>query len=116
MKHFSTLAILLTGLLSCKKELSTYNNYSGYMQKVQASLKDSLSVSDYQELDFQHVVLTKTDSGMNNFLRVPFKGKGISSDFVLLKTNKAGSILKGKIINLSKAVSLNKEKLKALFV
>ena len=73
----------------------------GYLQTVETALKDSLSVADFNNLVFEKAVLSKIDSLDINFLRIPFRNKNFRNDFVLLKTKGDGSIVKGKIIQLS---------------
>lgn len=65
-----------------------------------AGLKDSLSIGDFNALDFRSAVQTRVDSIGMYALRIPFKEKSITTDFVVVKTTAAGKIEKGKIIHL----------------
>ena len=98
---FITLTLLL--IVSCKKEINSKNNFSGYIENVKTALKDSLSASDYATLDFSKPVLSKVDSVQLYLLRIPLKGKNIKNDFVLVKTNAGGKVERGKIIHLDGA-------------
>lgn len=60
--------------LSCNKNIETDNSKSSYISKVKAGLKDSLSVIDYANLDFERSVVTKKDN-QTCFFRVPVIGK-----------------------------------------
>jgi hypothetical protein len=98
MKHLLPISLFLVFLISCKKEPSI--SYPGnYMQSVKDALKDSISRNDFVMLDFSKSVLSKVDSIQLYILRVPFKDKNFINDFVVIKTNKAGIIEKGKIIH-----------------
>jgi hypothetical protein len=99
MKQQITLSLLLLfGLIACRKEIVT--GVDPYLQKVQAVLKDSVTISDYMELDFQRAVLSKVDSAGLYYLRIPFKCKKLANDFVIVKTTRSGEIQKGKIVHL----------------
>src|SRR5260221_14235285 len=100
MRHLTLITLALLLIVSCKKEISNKNNFSGYIENVKAALKDSLSTNDYSTLDFSKPVLSKVDSVQLYLLRIPIKGKNIKNDFVLVKTNADGKIERGKIIHL----------------
>jgi hypothetical protein len=106
MKHLILIVtIVLLAMASCKKELSGPANDSVYLKTVKTSLKDSMSAADFQSLDFTKTVRTFIDSGHITLLRIPFKEKNISNDFVLLQTDENGACLKGRIISMNGAVS-----------
>lgn len=99
MKHILTAFICFLFLLSCQKEFTNQKS-NEYMQRVQASLKDSLASNDYSSLDFSRAVQSKVDSVGFNFLRVPFKNKKFENDFVIVQTDEKGNVRKGKIVHL----------------
>jgi hypothetical protein len=104
MKRTFTLLIFCFIVFSCKKEISHIGS-DHYLRNVKSSLKDSLSNNDYSSLDFSKAVLNKVDSVDLYFLRVPFKGNSVASDFILVKTSKDGKIERGKIIHLEGKVN-----------
>src|SRR5688572_3228035 len=106
MKHLILIVtIVLIAMVSCKKELSGPVNDSVYLRTVKTSLKDSMSTVDFQSLDFNKTVRTFVDSGHITLLRIPFKEKNLSNDFVLLQTNENGVCLKGRIVSMNGTVS-----------
>lgn len=106
MKRFITLSLLLLfGLIACRKE--TRQPPDTYLQKVQAGLKDSVSNSDYESLDFERAVFSKIDSVGLYYLRIPFKGKKLENDFVIVNTTNAGQIERGKIVHMEGSPNKN---------
>ena len=99
MKRIYTLIIFSAILFSCKKEISQIRS-DHFLQNVKASLKDSLLSDDYIRLDFSKTTLNRVDSAGLYFLRIPFTGKSLATDFVLVKTSWEGIIEKGKIVHL----------------
>ena len=77
-----------------------------YLAKIKSIMKDSLSVNDFSRIDFSKVYKSKDVRSKNYFVRITFKGKKISNDFILLKTDNVGNIIKGKIV----LVNLDKNK------
>lgn len=104
MKQIFTLIIFSVVIFSCRKEVSKINP-DHYLQNVKSALKDSLNETDYSVLDFSKALINKVDSVNLYFLRVPFKGKSLVNDFVIVKTNKDGKIEQGKIIHLEGKVN-----------
>jgi hypothetical protein len=101
MRHLTFITLTLLVIVSCKKEINiNKHDFSGYLQNVKATLKDSLSNNDYASLDFNRAVLSKVDSVQLYLLRIPFKSKEIKNDFVIVKTNGEGKLERGKIIHL----------------
>jgi len=98
MKQVYFLLIGFITLSSCQKELK--QKESDYMYSVKTTLKGNLSSQDYSELDFSRAILSNTDSVQLYFLRIPFNGKKIQNDFILLQTSRDGQVQKGKIIHL----------------
>ena len=100
MKRLFYLTLILSVIISCKKEIGNEKNRFAYINKIQNDLKDSLSDNDFASLNFKKAVLSKIDTVELYLLRVPFKEKDLKNDFVLLKTTADGRIEKGKIIHL----------------
>ena len=104
MKRTFTLIFFSVILFSCKKEISQVNP-DRFLENVKTDLKDSVNESDYSSLDFSEAVLNKVDSVGLYFLRVPFKGKSVATDFVMVNTDKEGKVKKGRIIHLEGKVN-----------
>jgi hypothetical protein len=105
MKRLLLITLFALILFSCQKEIKNDSSDSGYLDKVELSLKDSISATDYASLDFSKVAKTFIDSGNVTLLRIPFKQKSINSDFILLQTTVEGGIKKGRVIHINGAVS-----------
>lgn len=103
MKQLLLISIVILVLFSCQKDLQPTS--SDYIETVRRELKDSLSSSDFQALDFSGAARSRIDSVGLFFLRVPFKQKNGQEDFVFVKTNEKGNIEKGKIVHLQGTVS-----------
>ncbi|MCW3074586.1 MAG: hypothetical protein JWP69_1655 [Flaviaesturariibacter sp.] len=100
MKRVFTLSLLLTlVLIACRKD-NTATLVDSYLQNVKVAIRDSLQHNDYAQLDFTKAVLTKVDSVNLYILRIPFRGKSLPTDFVLLQTLVSGRVLEGRIIHL----------------
>lgn len=101
MKKLLLIALAAIFLLSCNKNIDSNSEHSSYIYNISNELKDSLSNIDFANIDILKSVITK--AGRNrSYLRIPFKGKDISKDFVLLQTETSGKITRGFIINLNK--------------
>lgn len=100
MKQLLTVTLTLIFLASCRKEVQTPEN--DYLTCVQAALRDSLPAGEMNHLDFDRAVLGRVDSAGLYLLRIPFKGKQLSAQFVLLQTTRTGAILQGRIVQLQK--------------
>jgi hypothetical protein len=98
MKQIYTFFAIIVLLSSCKKGLEL--NEDQYLNRVEASLKRSLSIQDYDHLDFTKAVFSKADSVQLYFLRIPFIGKMVQNDFVVVQTSKDGQVQKGRIVHL----------------
>jgi hypothetical protein len=106
MKHLNFLLIFFTLVIgSCKKEDSFVSKEPELLSKVKASLKDSLTANDLANLDLRRVYLSEMKD--NQFMRIPFAGKKIENDFVLVQLNKDGSVAKGRIIHIEGAAQKN---------
>ena len=108
MKKSLLISLASILLFSCKKENNSQPPKPSYFSHVIASLKDSLSDIDFSSVSTQKAFITKISS--RTYVRIPFKGKDLSKDFVLLQTDNAGKIARGFIINLSRsAIEKGKE-------
>lgn len=98
--------IFLLSLLvgSCTRE--EHQPKDSYLQNVQSFLKEVMQAGDFEALDFSRPVGTKVDSAGLHLLRIPFTGKALRQDFVLVQTNKEGHVQRGKIIHLEGARTL----------
>lgn len=74
MRSLLLITFAATFLLSCNKNIETENANYSYINNVKAGLKDSLSVIDYTNLDFDQLIITKTENGRSLF-RIPLTGK-----------------------------------------
>lgn len=97
MKHALIVGLLTLLFLGCKKDNAV--NEDQYLQNVKMALGNSLGKADFQNLEFSKSVLSKVDSVYLYVLRIPFKGKSVAEDFVVVKTNKEGQIVRGRIIH-----------------
>jgi len=88
-------------LFSCKKEVTEDFNNTMLLNSIQVQLKDSISRNDFEQLDFTNTVISKLAINEMNLIRIPFKNKSISTDFILLKIEKNKLFSIGKIIHLS---------------
>jgi hypothetical protein len=98
MKIFFLVFVISCLIWSCRKDGVDFKD--PYQQNIQRTLRDTLSSHDYENLDFAHAVRTCVDSVQLYFVRVPFKGKSIGSDFVLLRTDQEGRLKEGRIVHL----------------
>src|SRR4051812_34826074 len=101
MKNLFLLSFAAIIFLGCKKNVNYENLTSNYIENLKADLEDSLSTVDYANLDFARSIHTTKDNS-SCFFRVPFLGKKLSAEFVLLYTDTSGNIIKGSIIQLDK--------------
>lgn len=101
MKKIILISFVSLLMFSCKKEINPESHETSYVSNVIASLKDSLNNIDFANIDISKSVITKAGK-KRNYVKIPFKGKDISKDFVLLQTETSGKITRGFIINLKK--------------
>jgi hypothetical protein len=86
---------------SCKKDFpSLSSDDTLQLDKATAYLKSQLSATDFSSLDFSRPDLTSLDSGLTLLWRIPFAGKSIPTDFVLVQAGADGSCTGGRIIHL----------------
>src|SRR4051812_31807427 len=104
MKQVYILICLVFVLYSCKRQ--DFIHQENFLSAVERQLRDSLSHEDYAKLDFGRAILSQVDSVGLYFLRIPFSGKSIAHDFVLLKTNHEGLIERGKLIHLDSSITI----------
>ena len=108
MKYSFLISCLFIILFSCKKEIHQSSNSNiDIIGKIKLQLKDSISVNDFQQMDFNHFVLI--NMGQNNFsiIQIPIKNKSIESDFLLLKVEKDLSFSTGRFINIIRENEVN---------
>jgi len=115
MKHSVFAAFLCLLLIySCQKH-SAPESKDDYLTNVKAALKDSLTLKDFNSLDFSKVILSKVDSLQLYLVRIPFNGKSNVNDFVLVKTKLNGIVERAKIIHLEgKTTEYGEGKIKSL--
>ena len=111
MKYSFLISCLFIILFSCKKEgnnaAESPNNLIG---KIKVQLKDSISVTDFRQLDFDHAVETHIPKVGQIFLRIPFINKSLASDFLLLKIENNGIFSSGKFFNINKNIQKSYKK------
>jgi hypothetical protein len=100
MKHLFFSTALLVTLFSCKKEIIT-NTSNHLLSNIQQQLKDSISATDFTQLNFNESLITKYGEKGNVFLRIPFKDTNTGNYFILLKIEADEHFSSGKIIDIS---------------
>jgi hypothetical protein len=106
MKQFLFIICLSLFSFSCKKVLNE-NDKRPFIDNVKTSLRDSVSKSEYEALDFSKSLLWNVDSVNLHILRIPFKGKSLKDGFVLLQLNEDREIITGRLINIIEAPDNN---------
>jgi hypothetical protein len=101
MKKPLTLLFCLAVLYSCQKEVSTPSKNDKIISDAKNYLKSNLTDNDFSSLDFNNLVISQFDSGIN-LLRVGFKSKKIAENFIILQISNT-EIKNGKIVELSGA-------------
>ena len=109
MKHIVLAAALGLLLFSCKKETEmsngTLKNQQSYLLSLQTKLKDSLSESDFELLDFSNNLASSIDSLHIRFTRISLRGKPFATNFFIVKSNDTGRILAGRFVTVAKDTS-----------
>ncbi len=101
MRNLTFILISLLLFTSCKKDLHSLSGDTAMqLDKTTAYLKSQLSAADFSSLDFAKPDLTILDSGQILLWRVPFAGKSIATDFVLVQAGADGVCTAGRIIHL----------------
>lgn len=72
-----------------------------FLARVKNALKDSLNISDFSTVDFDKLYKSEDVRSKNYFVRLSFKNKKTWDDFILLKTDSTGNMLKGKIVKIN---------------
>jgi hypothetical protein len=103
MKHLLPIAVILICFTSCQKDVAREKVQNTYLEKVKTALKDSIS-GNFPALDFARAVQSTINQD-TSYLRIPFAGKSLKQEFVLLHTNNAGAIKRGRIISLAPRIS-----------
>ena len=98
MKHALLILLFALCYAGCRRDVRLINDT--YLQTAKAGLSDSLGAADFRKLDFARAHRFAVDSINLFVLRVPFVGRSIADDFVIVKTSSAGKIERGKIVHL----------------
>jgi hypothetical protein len=106
MRNLLLITFAVLCILSCSKDIKQDESQSTYLNNIIRGLKDSLSLTDYANINVDKAIITNTKKGWS-LLRIPFKGKKLSEEFVLLQNDSSGQILKGFIVNLNENVTQN---------
>ena len=105
MKYSFLISCLFIILFSCKKEVYQKPNINNdFISEIKIQLKDSLSINDFQQLDFVNFVRTDIPIPGQDFLRIPFKNKSLATDFMLLKIENGDHFSSGKIFKINKNI------------
>lgn len=108
MKTLNILTIaMLMFFFSCKKELlnnvaNNLNSDENFVTTIQQILKDSLSSTDYNSIDFGKLFKSRILKSDFFYVRIGIKNESIATDFLLLKSDSLGTINSGKIIHLDR--------------
>ncbi len=90
--------IAICFLVSCRKTDFSQISTNSYVASVQRFVKDSLSVADYQSLDFTRARQIHVDSVQLHMLQIPLVGKQIKNEFLLVQTNAEGKTERARFI------------------
>lgn len=102
-KYLIPAAIVLLLIESCRKHSTDFKKEDFFTQQVMAAVKDSMQPADYSALDFSKAIKTRTDASI--IMRVPFKGKAIRNDFLLLRTDDPISSIEGRLIHIEGVIN-----------
>lgn len=105
MKHFLLIAGMATFFCACKKENNIQANLqtqNAYLNTVKIELRDSLSIADFQTLDFTSASISTIDSLNISFVRIALVSKKLSNSFFIAKTDLQGNILKGRFVEINR--------------
>ncbi|HEY4287984.1 MAG TPA: hypothetical protein VGN00_12855 [Puia sp.] len=100
MKKLVSATFLILLVYSCKKETGPKPETDIYLHSVLSHLRDSLSIETFSLLDTNKAYLTDPGKAKYYTLRLPFMGKPIAEDFMLLRSDGNGNILQGQIVHL----------------
>lgn len=101
MKHLITTFIICLCIIACKKEVARTSGKEAYLENVKSALEDSMGITMANSLDFSKVILSEVDSINLHFLNIPLRDSHTGS-FVLVQTDKWGTILKGRLVALKR--------------
>jgi hypothetical protein len=107
MKRSLLIVTTFLFLFSCNKNIDQDSNYNSVLKNVRSSLSDSLSKNDFEALDFSKSLLSNVDSIKLHLMRIPFKGKRIKEEFVLLQLSEDAKIIRGRLVHISEASDNN---------
>jgi hypothetical protein len=108
MKKLIHILIVSSVFLSCRKDaVIVPATTSPYLRTVLSHLRDSLTSTDYLALDTNSTWLTNPGKTNNYLLRIGFKGKPITQDFLLVHTDPGGSIHVGATVHLENTTPAN---------
>jgi hypothetical protein len=114
MKNLITCICVCIYILSCTKPKNdeyllptsdSTNIQVKYLKKIKTDLKDSVVSNDYDLIDFSKAYRSSDVQKKHFYLRIGFIDKEISKDFLLLFTDSAGNILRGRIVHVNKEKS-----------
>jgi len=97
MKHLFRIAVLVICFTSCQRDATLIKETNKYLEKVKVSIKDSLTRTDFSNLDFDRAVQSRINRD-TSYLRIPFFGKSLNQEFVLIQTGNDGIIKRGRMI------------------
>jgi|GEM_PF-767196 len=104
MKQLASATFFILLFYSCKKDAGKNLATSIYLSSVLSHLRDSLSRDEFNRLDTNKALLTEPGKAKYYTLRLPFTGKPIAEDFMLLRTDGSGNILQGQIVHLESVI------------
>lgn len=107
MKKLIITSLLTLMFFACKKTDVHQKTTNSYLHMVLAHLRDSVSIKEFSSLDTTQPYLTKSSQSGYWSLRLPFAGKPIKEDFLLLRTDTIGHILSGRIVHLNNSSNPN---------
>jgi hypothetical protein len=70
-------------------------------------LRNNFSKDSIRHMDLSESYFLRFDSGRHYVLRIPFKGKSITTDFIALQTDSLGNCSAGSIVHLYKGETNN---------
>lgn len=108
MKKLIHVFIISIIFVSCRKDAANVvGTTSPYLSTVLSHLRDSLTSTDYLALDTNSTWLTNPGKTNKYLLRIGFKGKPITQDFLLVHTDPVGFIHIGATIHLENTTPAN---------
>ncbi len=105
MKHLTYLIIFIF-FFSCKKDQVNSFSKNEYVANIQEMLEDRMNTSEYSAVDFSRILQSPVKDSF--FVRIPYIGKKMEDEFVLLHTDREGNISKGRIISIRRILDNNK--------